>query len=205
VSTFFRKRANVVILPQDNLNTIIEKVRKCLPVNFIWNDMAEPVRFQRAKEQPQHTLELLESEPVVTIFELLDDIRAKSMKRYTDLNFNYHSVSFWIFGFWTSKTQQTPPITPPLSKSNMGDILSVQQTDALQMNDFEQLAVEFMNSNYTERKFSSFFGVSLRVIVDVWNFIRCNQNGVTKEHLLWTVYFLKHTPPDEVNKFKVTT
>ena len=70
---------------------------------------------------------------------------------------------------------------------------------------FEQLAVEFMNSNYTERKFSSFFGVSLRVIVDVWNFIRCNQNGVTKEHLLWTVYFLKHTPPDEVNKFKVTT
>jgi hypothetical protein len=123
---------NVVILPQDNLNTIIEKVRKCLPVNFIWNDMAEPVRFQRAKEQPQHTLELLESEPVVTIFELLDDIRAKSMKRYTDLNFNYHSVSFWIFGFWTSKTQQTPPITPPLSKSNMGDILSVQQTDALQ-------------------------------------------------------------------------
>jgi hypothetical protein len=73
------------------------------------------------------------------------------------------------------------------------------------LNLFKDISEQFMNANYTERGFSSYFGVRLLVMVEIWSYIGVNQVGVTPEHLVWTLYFLKNNPKDDVNNFKVSS
>jgi hypothetical protein len=52
---------------------------------------------------------------------------------------------------------------------------------------------------YSNKIYLEFFGVSLEVTLDIWNYISKAPLFVLKEnHLLWTLYFLKVYPTENV-------
>jgi hypothetical protein len=67
--------------------------------------------------------------------------------------------------------------------------------------EFTSQAEEFMRQKYSIYGYRSFFGVSLQTTVSIWEYIE----GVCSEkHLLWTLYFLKINPNDNVNLYPVS-
>ena len=54
---------------------------------------------------------------------------------------------------------------------------------------------------FTVSKWQSFFGLSVELIVVVWNIIskRLGNYLFAKKHLLWTIYFMRHYQTDAVN------
>jgi hypothetical protein len=99
-----------MIFDTDNLETMVEKVKEKLPESFAWDPQAEPIRLQRGREQPQHSLEaILESTPFFAIF-------AAMYSRYERRNPNAHDfvVHLWIFGHWLNGILGTPPVSPTM-------------------------------------------------------------------------------------------
>jgi hypothetical protein len=114
---------NVKIYPHDTLQSITAKAKACFPDGFFWNEMKEPLRYQRSKEQPQHTLHVLSAE--TNIYTILSEIQKRYRKRYPDIEF---TASLWVFGYWISKAT-TPPITPPLSCGVFSSYSSIPSHD----------------------------------------------------------------------------
>ena len=68
--------------------------------------------------------------------------------------------------------------------------------------EFQQLANKFMGDKFEERIMKAHFGVSISTITKIWSYIAENRHNVRKNHLLWTMHFLKVNPKDDVNLFK---
>jgi hypothetical protein len=100
----------VLIFDSDPFEILVEKVKEKLPESFAWDPQAEPIRLQRGREQPQHSLEAIqESTPFFSIF-------AAMYSRYERRNPNAHDfvVNLWIFGHWLNGILGTPPVSPTM-------------------------------------------------------------------------------------------
>ena len=62
--------------------------------------------------------------------------------------------------------------------------------------EFQQLANKFMGDKFEERIMKAHFGVSISTITKIWSYIAENRHNVRKNHLLWTMHFLKVNPKD---------
>ena len=67
------------------------------------------------------------------------------------------------------------------------------------MNKIEKIAKTITkNRKLTERQFRALFGVPINCVVEIFNYIQTNSNGVKEEHFLWTLYYLKVYPTENV-------
>jgi hypothetical protein len=92
---------------------LVEKIRQCLPPKFHWDIDLQPIRYQRIKEQPQVSLEPLNSKSdFYTLF-----IKILSRRKLTDSQ----QITLWIFGNWThpfDKSKSSPvPSSPTVMHS----------------------------------------------------------------------------------------
>ena len=66
-------------------------------------------------------------------------------------------------------------------------------------NKFEIIAKKFSNNkNLSERQFRALFGIPTDCIEEIYDHIKDNNFGVEEENLLWTLYFLKVYPTENV-------
>lgn len=63
----------------------------------------------------------------------------------------------------------------------------------------ETISEKLMKKKFNSRLFKAFFGISTTIFYEIWSYIV--GLDITVEHILWTLYFLKNNPSDDVSNF----
>lgn len=84
---------HIFIVATDTLQSVLDKVKAQLPGDFIWDPSKENLRYQRNREQPQTTLEVVDND----FYFVFNEIQNRQKRRLGD----DCSVSLWVFGEWT--------------------------------------------------------------------------------------------------------
>ena len=84
---------HVIVDGTDTFQSLLDKVKAQLPDDFIWDPSKEALRYQRNREQPQNTLEVVDDD----FFYVFNEIQNRQKRRFND----ECAVFLWVFGEWT--------------------------------------------------------------------------------------------------------